>query len=52
MTHKHRAMDTSTSELRCPKCDAILIDCLGRFGEDIYEAVRCPNGCDLWEYYT
>ena len=38
-------------ELHCPGCGAHLIDCLGATKDDLYDAVKCPNECDLWEYY-
>ena len=36
----------------CPGCSARLIDCLGQAGEEVYDAVKCPKGCDLWELYN
>ena len=36
----------------CPGCGTPLEDCVGVFEEGLYEAVRCPQGCDLYAYYT
>ena len=35
----------------CPGCAHALNYCVGYCGEEDYEAVMCPNGCDLWELY-
>lgn len=28
----------------CPKCGA------GLLGRKLYEGLKCPKGCDLWDY--
>ena len=33
----------------CPGCGGTLIHCVGWSGEQDYEAVRCPNQCNLEE---
>jgi len=33
----------------CPLCDAELEACVGGHEGIVYDGVRCPNGCDLWE---
>ena len=36
----------------CPGCGAQLEYCVGYYQEEDYEAVRCPQGCDLWSLYA
>ena len=36
----------------CPGCGTQLEFCVGYYQEEDYEAVRCPQGCDLYAYYT
>mgnify|MGYP001567241775 CR=1 FL=1 len=36
----------------CPCCGADLEACVEAYGEEVYDAIRCPNGCDLWAHYA
>lgn len=40
--------------LHCPECGAYLQDAIGvDYATDTsYDAVKCPQGCNLWPYYT
>ena len=43
---------------KCPECEAELVECVGTYhvddeaDGDSYDAVKCPNGCDVGGYYT
>ena len=38
----------------CPECGTELEELIGCDTETdtLYDGVICPNGCDLWAYYT
>ena len=40
--------------LHCPECGAHLQDTIGvDYATDtIYDALKCPQGCNLWPYFT
>lgn len=40
-----------SDKLKCPECGAKLEECMGIYGEELYDGVRCPNNCDLRVYY-
>ena len=40
-----------TKQPHCPGCGSHLVDCVGVNEEEVYDAVRCPKGCDLWELF-
>lgn len=37
--------------MKCPECNAELIECVGSDGEDTFDGVKCPEGCNLRDYY-
>lgn len=54
-------MIPNVSKMKCPECNAELIECVvhgvvaedeeGNTEEDLYDAIKCPNGCDLWDCF-
>lgn len=31
----------------CPECGEELIECIGSYGDESYDGLKCPNGCNL-----
>ena len=45
---RYQCQDCASCDL-CPMCGTFLLHEAGVSEERLYEALRCPQGCDLWE---
>lgn len=37
--------------MKCPECDAELIETVGEYEGTTYDGLRCPNGCNLFDAF-
>ena len=44
-------LSEDTTDL-CPLCGGVLVHCVGVSEEEVYDGVKCQNGCDLWAHFS